>query len=100
MDADFLVALAQAGHFAREAFDGPARAIGAAHLIDIREIAGIRDRQAEIIADGLALFEVGVGEIGRGRLNRLVVVLGQRPTHYEYSTDCDYGFAATAPNST
>ena len=59
--ADFLIAFAQAGDLAGEAFDGPARAVGAAEFVDVGEVAGARQRDAESVADDLALLQFRIG---------------------------------------
>ena len=66
MGADFLVAVAQAGGFAGEALDGPARAVGAAHLIDVGEVAGERHGQAERVGDGLAAWRSASAKLVAG----------------------------------
>src|SRR5262249_34294804 len=79
--ADLGVALAESGDLAGEALDGPAGADGAADLVDVGEIARARHRDAQGVGRRLAAAQLGVGETAVGALDRLAVILGERPAH-------------------
>ena len=79
--ADGLVARMQTGDGAREALDGPTLVVGALNLVDIGEVAGMRTRQTEQIADGLPLAQIVVAEAQLRILHGSIVIRGVRPGH-------------------
>src|SRR5262249_38043480 len=80
--ADLGVALAQARDLAGEALDRPGVARRALDLVDVGEVAGARHRDAQRVERRLALAQLGVAEAGLRVLDRLVVILRQRPRHW------------------
>ena len=86
MVADSLVTLVQTGDGPGEAFDGPTLIVGPLNLVDIGEIAGVRARQAEQIADDLPLAQIVVAEAHLRILDSSVVIRRLRPGHRGHSS--------------
>ena len=78
--ADFAVAVPQARDLAGEALHRQL-ALGSLHRVDIREVSGAGERQAQLVRDGVPRLQFRVGEALCRGLDGLVVILRERPGH-------------------